>query len=288
MGMIYSRLLSKRILVFQHILAIARQKSILKPVRTFILNTLPRNVNINDDYDLVDYLLCVAIEENNFQVVCCCLDSNSIDINMSTDELQNTLLHNAIQMKQVDANIIELLLAYGADVNKENLNNETSIFALFYRTNNRSPESKLMILKILIDANVNVNKQDRYGFTPLQCLIRMLLRRVDFTFEQMQLAVYYLFYANASRTLNVQNTSGQTTLHLACYDVSRTGPLASLFLTFGADPKLVDNFGRTALHYAAMDSENMSIVQILHYYGAEINAKDNFDRTPLYELCVQS
>ena len=52
-------------------------------------------------------------------------------------------------------------------------------------------------------------------------------------------------------------------------------------LLFGADVLPVDEIGRTALHYAAMRGDALSVIPFLIYAGAEINAMDRDGFTPL-------
>ncbi|CAF1233223.1 unnamed protein product [Didymodactylos carnosus] len=192
-------------------------------------------------------------------------------------------------MGQVEQNIIELLLAYGADVNIENLNSETSIFSLFYLTNNRPMKSKLNLFKILLDAGANVNKQDTLGYTLLQYLV--IMTGIHYTFEQMIIVVRYLLDVGANETLNIQNYSGQTVLHLACQcpeEDSHLTQLAYLLLFHGTNPNISDNQGQTALHYAAMDYRNICLIKVLKHYGADMNAHNHVSHTPLHKFCTET
>lgn len=67
---------------------------------------------------------------------------------------------------------------------------------------------------------------------------------------------------------------------------AETAQIAKILIDAGADPKLRDRTGRTALHHAVKMREAASVVQILARLGADLNAraKDNGQNTPL--LCA--
>lgn len=83
----------------------------------------------------------------------------------------------------------------------------------------------------------------------------------------------------------VEPVSGTTALSLACQDETADAydVVRPLLLKFGADPRLVDESGLTALHYAAHRG-TYAVVELLLESGAEVNAAQDKDGvvTPLY------
>lgn len=64
---------------------------------------------------------------------------------------------------------------------------------------------------------------------------------------------------------------------------AETLPVAKILIEAGADPRLRDRAGRTALHHAAKMREGASIVELLVRTGADVNARvnDGGQGTPL-------
>jgi ankyrin repeat protein len=67
---------------------------------------------------------------------------------------------------------------------------------------------------------------------------------------------------------------------------AETLPVAKILIEAGADPRLRDKAGRTALHHAARMREGASIIELLVRTGADVNARssDGAQGTPL--LCA--
>ena len=85
----------------------------------------------------------------------------------------------------------------------------------------------------------------------------------------------------------VEETSGMTALGLAAKDESADAidMVRPLVLRFGADPKIADAKGHTALHYAAA-AGNLAVVKFLADHGGEVDAVNPLLKvrrvTPLY------
>ena len=85
----------------------------------------------------------------------------------------------------------------------------------------------------------------------------------------------------------IEETTGMTALGLAAKDESADAidMVQPLVLKYGADPKLVDAKGYTALHYASA-AGNYGVVEFLANLGADVDAEnvlgENRRITPLY------
>lgn len=137
-----------------------------------------------------------------------------------------TPLYNACSNYNID--LIKFLIANGADVHVKTTNNES----LLNRPKN------LEVIKILVDYGVDVNGADDNGITPLFHASQTLgLDKIKFLVEK-------------GANVNAKNSKGRTPL----FHAARTGFAdAVLFLIeeCGADPAVVDNDGKQALHYSS-------------------------------------
>jgi ankyrin repeat protein len=67
---------------------------------------------------------------------------------------------------------------------------------------------------------------------------------------------------------------------------AETLPVATILIEAGADPRLRDRAGRTALHHAAKMREGASIIELLVRMGAEVNARANDGALSTPLLCA--
>ncbi|RLN38268.1 hypothetical protein BBJ28_00017343 [Nothophytophthora sp. Chile5] len=135
-------------------------------------------------------------------------------------------------------------------------------------------EDQLEIVKHLVANGAMLNLQEKKNkFTPLMlCLAQQPPR-----FEELFPALL-----KGKPDLSVQDSSGQTILHLA----AQYEELESLELLLKAKAKVdaVDSKKMTALH-VAVGKGNLEIVQLLVDRGhANVNAADGKGNTPLYPL----
>jgi ankyrin repeat protein len=83
--------------------------------------------------------------------------------------------------------------------------------------------------------------------------------------------------------------SSWTALHWACYWVQpkENNTIVPYLLSKKANPACLDNSKQTALHLAA-GTGNTEVVRLLVEAGANVNAKDKYDITPLYVAAQSS
>jgi ankyrin repeat protein len=214
----------------------------------------PFNVAVRySQKDILKLFVARGAEVSSIQVAACIGDlgrvkaflARGIDIN-TKDTRNRTALHYAA--KEGHKEVVELLLANGADVNAGNgtaaelaMNSgHTEIVELLMSKGaDISPLHLAIHLKdeaqarSLIKAGADVNKRTKYGTTPLQMAVDAGLKSI-----------------------------------------------AELLIEKGADVNAKDNWHWTPLHGAAEEGYK-NIVELLISRGANVNARDGDSRTPL-------
>lgn len=94
----------------------------------------------------------------------------------------------------------------------------------------------------------------------------------------------------AGANIHLKDDQLATALHLAVY--MNCFPIVEELLSHGASTSEIDEVGRTPLHVVAIeleasteyDDEKVRIIRILLKHGADIEARDNFQETPLFTV----
>lgn len=132
-----------------------------------------------------------------------------------------------------------------------------------------------VIAGLLLERNANPNAQALDGLTPLHTA-------VDFGHRDVILNLI-----RHGARLNARDHSGQTPLHIASMKRPFPPPV-SLLLHLGADPKLADEKGYTALHFAVEAGHDPSLaVTPLLQGGADPNIAASGGWTPLLSAVHQ-
>lgn len=122
-------------------------------------------------------------------------------------------------------------------------------------------------LRILARNGYNLSEKNAQGQTPLHIAINNNNTNKSFALVK------------AGADINVINTDGWTPLQLAVYKKQST--VASLLLSHKVDINAKGAYGWTALHYAVREySFDSSTIDLLLSYGADKRIKDNWGRTP--------
>jgi ankyrin repeat protein len=171
----------------------------------------------------------------------------------------STPLHFAVIGRQKD--LIELLLAKGANLNAKTKYGETSLYSAA-----SSGNKDLVEFLLTKGANANGNVGDD-GQT--------VLHKVIWEFREKDL-VELLLAKGAN--VHAKNRIGFTPLHLAAYEGKKD--IAELLLAKGADVNAKSNDGNTPLH-TAVEHHHKDIAELLIDKGADVNAKSNEGNTPL-------
>ena len=162
--------------------------------------------------------------------------------------------------------VCQTLLDHKAEVNSrdENLIRSTASTPLFFALRRVKPDIALVLLGYGADMHVC----DKSGKTPLHFaaaydhidVVRMLLEH--------------------NVAVNSQDDQGSTPLLFALQKGNINPHLLRLLLDRGADARMCDCSGKTALHMAAVD-DHYEAVRILLEHCAEVNSRDEKGFTPL-------
>lgn len=168
------------------------------------------------------------------------------------------------------------LIEQGADVNRPNRNGGTPIM---YAALSGRPEAVSLLIenharvdavaangwtalmiasvkghaevaRLLLEHGADPNRADVYSWTPLMRAVR-----------ESRLETVRLLVDNTRTDVNRRGENGVTALHLAVVEGDRD--TVKLLLAGGADPRIEDNSGRTALDFARQNN-NISLLRIMN------------------------
>lgn len=91
----------------------------------------------------------------------------------------------------------------------------------------------------------------------------------------------------AGASVNAIDRDGGTALHLAALG-SDNPAVIEVLVAAGADVNAQDRAQRTPLHWAALINTNPSIIRALIVAGADVNARDLWGQTPLDQAKMAS
>jgi ankyrin repeat protein len=171
----------------------------------------------------------------------------------SSDKQYGTPLLLAVQHGTKD--MVELLLAHGADVNSSG---KFDLTALHFAKSSEMAE-------VLLAHGANVNARDSIGSTPLH--------------DASNRDVAEVLLAHGA-DINAKRNDGATPLHDAA--ISNKRDVTEVLLAHGADVNAKNMFGQTPLLMAAGNG-NKEVVELLLAHGADVNSKSNMRETPLGE-----
>lgn len=184
-------------------------------------------------------------------------------------------LHIAI--RSGDFSMTELLLQQGANCTQAWLGTPPIHIACKF--------GGFKIMKLLLDAGASASSLDALQAQPLHRLLSGQYRTLD-TFDLIELLI------SRGADVNARTGSNETPLHLSCKDPN-VDNVRSL-LVHGADPDSICGGGRTAMHVLTAFPSHiinvtfLAIFRLLHDYGADVNAKDEFGDTTLHLLAKRS
>ncbi|MFC1763445.1 ankyrin repeat domain-containing protein [Planctomycetota bacterium] len=203
--------------------------------------------------------LLQAVHVGNIEMMKLLLKKGA-DVNAT--EYTTPLLEAVTRHRQVDKEIVKLLLEHGANVDNKASWEEPP---LGWAISLNDPYFR----NILLAHGANVETKNPLGETYLQSVARS--GRTE--------SIQWLLEAGAN--FNAMSDNGQTALHIILdinsvnYERSKLSKdTLELLLSKGADVELKDKDGRTPLHLAS-ESADEDVVELLLDKGAKINEKEN-------------
>ena len=278
--------------------------------------------NNSNDKSPVDLTLLEKSAENSAKIMQMIIDK--VDKKLINDSLEGkTPLIIAVGNSYIDT--AKILIENGANINEVDFEGWS---ALSYAVNNgdieiakllltnkakikdelllaiKSPiaESRIDMIKLLIDNKANINYADDDGFNPLNIAIesgdmeltKFLITNGANVNSLMQDGVSLIGYAIAQNNMdllqiliengaNVNNTNGDSWADTPLMTASRLGldNVVRILLTRNADINAVDINGNTALHTAALNSQ-LSVVKLLLEKNPNLDIQNKVGNTALH------
>jgi ankyrin repeat protein len=133
--------------------------------------------------------------------------------------------------------------------------------------------SKIDIVKFLIDSGVNVERKSQQDYTPLFAAAAI---NPDSTVAK------YLVERGAD--VNKRIVNGMTVLHVACMSPRASAETIKFLIQKKANANAKDKNGLTPLHYAAISDVGIDVIKCLLESGADPKIKSNGNRQELETL----
>ena len=204
--------------------------------------------------------LHIAVKKGNIDLVSYLLDQN-VNVNSKNTDGQ-TPLHIAVD--RGEENIIHQLLKKKADPSMKDVLGNTSLHLAVQVKHELKPG----LLKCHPKAGAIGSVEDRWhspeSYKPCS--------------KQTVQAI-----VNYGADVNAVNNRCQTPLWFACFDGQDN--LVMILLNAGADPNIADENSDSSLHAAIYGYCSKESVQSIIYRGAQVNAVNNIDETPLLIAC---
>ena len=278
--------------------------------------------NNSNDKSPVDLTLLEKSAENSAKIMQMIIDK--VDKKLINDSLEGkTPLIIAVGNSYIDT--AKILIENGTNINAVDIEGWS---ALSYAVNNgdieiaklllenkakikdelliaiKSPivESRINMMKLLIDNKANINYTDENGFNPLNIAIesgnmeltKFLITNGANVNSLMQDGVSLIGYAIAQNNMdllqiliengaNVNYTNGDSWADTPLKTASRLGldNVVRILLTRNADINAVDMNGNTALHTAALNSQ-LSVVKLLLEKNPNLDIQNKVGNTALH------
>lgn len=188
------------------------------------------------------------IKQGNLKALKKLPDSGMINADLKS------FLHISAEEEQIE--ISKILLNYGLDINQKDKTGKTPFSIVCSKQNEE-------LFDLFFDHKPELNTQDNHGNTPLHNAIfnKNILGKL----------------LNRNPNPYLKNSFGLPVLHSASDNLDTL----EFLLKKDVHPNSMNNYEQTLLHTASID-ENMQLSDKLLEYGAEINFRDKYGKTPLF------
>lgn len=268
-----------------------------------------------DNYKIVDYLIKKGADVNdkdmNFSTpifmvrsldILQLLIENKAIIN-EPDVDNNLPIHKIIDRK-CDCEMVRLLLDNGSLVNVHSKYNNTPLHMACYQGNKD-------LVNLLIKYKADIMSTDNNGNTPFHiacyndCNNKEVYRAPEEEKFEPNYEIYdiYDIFTDLYKDVNIQNSKGETPLHIACYTfnyklVNKLLPKAQKSCNMNDTDKEIplhkvckfSLFTRNKVPSNELEMEQYiyNIILLLLEYGSDISHKNIYNETPLNLACEQN
>ena len=253
---------------------------------------LNKEADINSKDPDGNTALMLAIFHDNIGITSLLLD-RGVDVNAFNQD-GNTALHcavgvvdtssvEAMKMGSATVSAIEMLLDNGSDINAKNGDGCTPLLVLYSSCCGQS----VAVAKTLIDRGADVNALDKDGDTALHYAFRWA---ASFDTDNSATVAMKVLLDNGA-DIDANNKDGCTPLVFFfkeyCGEHCPRGidvNAVKIFINRGANVNASDQYGNTALHWAAISGgvNFTAALEVLLDNGCDINARNRDGCTPLF------
>jgi ankyrin repeat protein len=196
-----------------------------------------------------------------------------------------SVIHEAINYGRDDVEVLDILLAHGADINSP-LNHKLCPFGDYTPIHWVVGAGKPDLLRWFIKHGADLNAADKNGLTPFNRAIQGLGCREDDSedLEEMFLADECKLLLEAGVDLTTPNNDGNTPLHYAA--LNKLTKIVQFLLNNGCPVNVKNKDEQTPLHIAVKSSSS-EIVDVLLKHGMDPDDKVKGE-TPLHKIASSS
>ena len=210
--------------------------------------------------------LLLAFQRGNEPAVVALLEGGASLAAVDSDG--NTALHHAASNNNNQADLVNILLSRGLDLEVSNNVGTTPLHMAIGNDNKPA-------VVALLSRGASLATKDCDGETALHYAARL---------QSVRSGILNMLLKHGA-SVEAVNESGATPLHMAVAQANE--PAVVALLSRGASSATEDCNGNTALHHAArLENNQAGLVNILLKHGASIEAGNNFGTTPLHLAIV--
>ncbi|KAF7952041.1 uncharacterized protein EAE97_001538 [Botrytis byssoidea] len=241
----------------------------------------PCTKNYNDDTLL--HRACEELSSTNLATQLLAFGANPNQARISDGV---TSLHCVVDNRHKPAELIELLVNHGADINVQDINGDTTLHRVCRSSLIQSGDLIPAILSLSPDTNI----QNNLGETCLHNVYRSVdsglistLIDTGMNLEKRDCKGRSVLLKSIAECQDKDLEMGKTVLHLDCHSRNSVG-LLKLLVNHGADLNWIDSTnGNTLFHEVAArfngDPRDIALIEYLHEKGVSVDAKNHRQQT---------